>query len=224
MARSKKGNRKNKSTKLITSFLILATIMIISGTYLAYLSKPQNYFSAVLDKTINYIDSLGNYNTTGITKNYSVNSTIKLNVEDKNIQNSLLPEDESNKKLINNLNSTTTEFSLIHDSNNKKMFMSLNSHLLEEELVNTKYLIENSTEYYYVNGILPDYINNGNSNYFESLTETTTDKDNLIYLLKYISKNLKKSIKDEYINVSKETVEINNENKSLNKISLEIVS
>lgn len=222
MARSKKGNRKNKSTKLITSFLILATIMIISGTYLAYLSKPQNYFSAVLDKTINYIDSLGNYNTTGITKNYSVNSTIKLNVEDKNIQNSLLPEDESNKKLINNLNSTTTEFSLIHDSNNKKMFMSLNSHLLEEELVNTKYLIENSTEYYYVNGILPDYINNGNSNYFESLTETTTDKDNLIYLLKYISKNLKKSIKDEYINVSKETVEINNENKSLNKISLEL--
>ena len=83
MARSKKGNRKNKSTKLITSFLILAALMIISGTYLAYLSKPQNYFSAVLDKMINYIDSLGNYNTTGITKNYSVNSTIKLNVEDK---------------------------------------------------------------------------------------------------------------------------------------------
>ena len=222
MARSKKGNQKNKSTKLVTSFLILAALMIISGTYLAYLSKPQNYFSVVLDKTINYIDSLGNYNTTGTTKNYSVNSTIKLNVEDKKIQNSLLPEDETNKKIINNLNSTTTEFSLIHDSNNKKMFMSLNSNLLEKELVNTKYLIENSTEYYYVNGILPDYINNGNSNYFESLTETTTDKDNLIYLLKYISKNLKKSIKDEYINVTKEQVEINNENKSLNKISLEL--
>lgn len=222
MARSKKGKNTNYISKVITLFF-LAIVMIGSGIYLTYLNSPEKLFSYVFSSFVNQIEKLDfKEQATGIINNYSLTSNIDISMESQSIQNSILQEDLENKNFINNINNTKSTLKIIQDTNNKKKFISLNTKLQDEEILNTKYLIENSTEYYYVKDIVPNYINNGNSTYFEALTPSTTNKDNIIYILNTISKSLSKHIKEDYVIVTKEKVDIDNEEKELNKISLEL--
>ena len=222
MARSKKGKKTSYISKVITLFF-LAIVMIGSGIYLTYLNSPEKLFSYVFSSFVNQIEKLDfKEQATGIINNYSLTSNIDISMESQSIQNSILQEDLENKNFINNINNTKSTLKIIQDTNNKKKFISLNTKLQDEEILNTKYLIENSTEYYYVKDIVPNYINNGNSTYFEALTPSTTNKDNIIYILNTISKSLSKHIKEDYVIVTKEKVDIDNEEKELNKISLEL--
>ena len=222
MARSKKGKKTSYISKVITLFF-LAIVMIGSGIYLTYLNSPEKLFSYVFSSFVNQIEKIDfKEQATGIINNYSLTSNIDISMESQSIQNSILQEDLENKNFINNINNTKSTLKIIQDTNNKKKFISLNTKLQDEEILNTKYLIENSTEYYYVKDIVPNYINNGNSTYFEALTPSTTNKDNIIYILNTISKSLSKHIKEDYVIVTKEKVDIDNEEKELNKISLEL--
>lgn len=222
MARSKKGKKTSCISKVITLFF-LAIVMIGSGIYLTYLNSPEKLFSYAFSSFVNQIEKIDfKEQTTGIVNNYSLTSNIDISMESQSIQNSLLQEDLENKNFINNINNTKSTLNIIQDTNNKKMFVSLNTKLQEEEILDTKYLIEDSTEYYYVKDIVPNYINNGNSTYFEALTSNTTNKDNILYILNTVSKSLSKHIKEEYVIVTKEKIDIDNKQKELNKISLEL--
>lgn len=222
MARSKKGKKTSCISKVITLFF-LAIVMIGSGIYLTYLNSPEKLFSYAFSSFVNQIEKIDfKEQTTGIVNNYSLTSNIDISMESQSIQNSLLQEDLENKNFINNINNTKSTLNIIQDTNNKKMFVSLNTKLQEEEILDTKYLIEDSTEYYYVKDIVPNYINNGNSTYFEALTSNTTNKDNILYILNTVSKSLSKHIKEEHVIVTKEKIDIDNKQKELNKISLEL--
>ena len=222
MARSKKGKKTSCISKVITLFF-LAIVMIGSGIYLTYLNSPEKLFSYAFSSFVNQIEKIDfKEQTTGIVNNYSLTSNIDISMESQSIQNSLLQEDLENKNFINNINNTKSTLNIIQDINNKKMFVSLNTKLQEEEILDTKYLIEDSTEYYYVKDIVPNYINNGNSTYFEALTSNTTNKDNILYILNTVSKSLSKHIKEEHVIVTKEKIDIDNKQKELNKISLEL--
>ena len=219
---TKKGNKTKKIINYIVVFLV-AIIMIATGIYLFYINSPKTLFSSLVDKTIIYLENIQTKeNITGISKDYTLKSNIKFNIESQTIENSINPEDLETKNLINNLNNTTNDIVFTQDTKNKKMFITINSLLNNQELLNSKYLVENSTEYYFVNGIVENYINNGNSNYFEALTENTTTKDNLIHILKTVSKSIKKNLKDEYLLIKQDKISINNKNKKVTKTTLEL--
>ena len=222
MGDTKKGHKTKKIINYIVIFLI-AIIMIVSGIYLFYINSPQKLFSNLVDKAIIYLENNeSKENITGISKNYTLKSNIKFNLESKILENSTDIEDLEIKNLLKNLNDTTNDIVFTQDTTNKKMYISINSLLNNQELLNSKYLVENSTEYYFVNGIVENYINNGNSNYFEALTENTTTKDNIIHILKTVSKSLKKNIKDEYLLIKQDKISINNKDKKVTKTSLEL--
>ena len=67
------------------------------------------------------------------------------------------------QKLLNNLGKTKNTITIKQDKTNKKAYLELDSNLNSTKLINTKYLIENSTEYYFVEGFLNTYVNNGSS-------------------------------------------------------------
>mgnify|MGYP003306603497 CR=1 FL=1 len=198
-------------------------MMISSGLYLNYYTNPRMLLSNTFNQFITVIENTKDYKEiTGISEDFTLNSNIKLNIESQSIQKSVDKENILNKNLMTNLNNTTTNLTLVQDKTNKKMYANINSYLGQEELVNARYLVENATEYYYVKGIVNNYVNNGNSGYFEALNSTTSSKENIVYVLQNISASLKKNLKSDYFTTTKEETSINNKQKTLNKISLKL--
>lgn len=221
----KSSKKKGKILKNNYPFvmIIIAMIMISSGLYLNYHTNPKILLSKTFNNLIKIVENTkSNEDITGISENFTLNSNIKFNIGNQSIQKSIDTKDAQNKNLITNLNNTTTNLTLVQDKTNKKMYASINSKLGQEELINAKYLVENATEYYYVKDIVNNYVNNGNSAYFEALNSATTTKENIIYILQMTSKSLEKRLKNEYFTKTKEQTLLNNKIKKLNKISLKL--
>lgn len=221
----KSSKKKGKILKNNYPFvmIIIAMTMISSGLYLNYHTNPKILLSKTFNNLIKIVENTkSNEDITGISENFTLNSNIKFNIGNQSIQKSIDTKDTQNKNLITNLNNTTTNLTLVQDKTNKKMYASINSKLGQEELINAKYLVENATEYYYVKDIVNNYVNNGNSGYFEALNSATTTKENIIYILKITSKSLEKRLKNEYFTTTKEQTLLNNKIKKLNKISLKL--
>ena len=125
-------------------------------------------------------------------------------------------------KLLTNIANTKNTVVIKQDKTNKKAFLSLNSMYNNENLLSAKYLIENSTEYYYVNGFLNTYVNNGSSNYFEAINDQTTNQDNIVYLYEFISNSLKENLKEEYFVKETATTKIFDQEKDMTKVILKI--
>ena len=221
----KSSKKKGKILKNNYPFvmIIIAMTMISSGLYLNYHTNPKILLSKTFNNLIKIVENTkSNEDITGISENFTLNSNIKFNIGNQSIQKSIDTKDTQNKNLITNLNNTTTNLTLVQDKTNKKMYASINSKLGQEELINAKYLVENATEYYYVKDIVNNYVNNGNSAYFEALNSATTTKENIIYILQMTSKSLEKRLKNEYFTKTKEQTLLNNKIKKLNKISLKL--
>ena len=56
----------------------------------------------------------------------------------------------------------------------------------QTKILDLKLLIENSTEYFFIDGQVGNYVNNGNSTYFENINSETTSKDNVITTNRYM--------------------------------------
>ena len=107
---------------------LIAIIMIVSGIYLFYINSPQKLFSNLVDKAIIYLENNeSKENITGISKNYTLKSNIKFNLESKILENSTDIEDLEIKNLLKNLNNTTNDIVFTQDTTNKKMYISINS-------------------------------------------------------------------------------------------------
>ena len=198
-----------KKPNLVLFYLILITslAMIGSGVLLSFIATNQESMLFLFDTAIEKLKvTTGKSEYTGISENISIQSNIKLEVESQRYQQSLLPEDQSIKNLITNLNQTTSNLQFIHDKKNKKLLVKISSNKQESKILDLKLLVENSTEYFFIDGTIGNYVNNGNSTYFEAVNSTTTSKDNIIYVLEQISKSLKKNISNDEFRTTKECV------------------
>ena len=122
---------------------------------------------------------------TGLEDNYKTTSNIKMNLK-SDYFSALATMDPSYamiSNLLNNLSNTENNITMVQDKENKKLFFNLDSKLSGQSLINTKYLVENATAYYSIDGVTNTYVNNGNNNYFESLNSSTTTNENLKYLI-----------------------------------------
>ena len=240
---TKKKEKKSNPSKIIAIFLIIISFVLIGGgIYFTYLSNSKKIVgSAIETMTGNFKDLfLSENENLKIGDNFTIVSDVSLNIQSdylttlaaQTAQNNtgmpVSPEQnqtmqiQTYQKLLNNLEKTKNTITIKQDKTNKKAYLELDSNLNSTKLINTKYLIENSTEYYFVEGFLNTYVNNGSSNYFEALDEQTTNHDNMIYLYDFIMNSLKENLKDEYFIKEQETTKIFDEEKKMTKVILKI--
>lgn len=198
-----KSKGKSQGTKKIIIIFIISLILLIAGIVLSYFSSAKYVATkAVKGLGQNVIELANSTNkNTGLEENFKVTSTIKVNLQSDYFQalSSLSPDYQVVSNLLSNLSNTETQVTMTQDKQNKKLLINYDTKLSGEPLANVKYLVDNATEYYYIDGLTQNYINNGNNGYFESLNSTSTTKENAEYIIEKITEAASNNIKDEYL-------------------------
>ena len=221
--------KKKKSNKKIILFLIIISIFVIlAGTYLLYLSNPKRIFS----QAINNINSrLNKFEYLDLDySNHTINSNVEIrangDLKGYKVNDNFYYKYISN--IIKNYNQTNVKIDYTKNLNKKSLFINYDSKNNNDNLISGKYLIEDNTEYYYVNGLTPTYINNGNNTYFESISNSISEEDNIKYLNSHISTLLKKEVDNNYFikTTSKgyTVITLNLDNNKLNKIYKKVIN
>ena len=215
------NGKYKKPIKLIINIFILSIILISVGTYILYISNPKK----ITKKAINnfqkkLIDIFSTSEELNVGPNYTLASNINLNLESDYLNSTQDENIKPYKNIVSKLSQSNNILNISQDKTNKKALFSLISNKDNKEIINTKYLVENSTEYYYIKNFQSTYINAGTNNYFETLTEENTSQENINYLYDFIGKSLQSNIPDEYFEKYQTEVSISNKPTKLTKVSL----
>lgn len=221
-----KDNNKKKGIYIFGIILafIIAIALIGVGVYFNRITSNSYIMGTAIDKTNNLLKNYLENNSHQIREDYTLNSKISVNLDSEKARNESVTDLEALKKVnyLKNLSLMNTEVTVKQDTKKKKLYFELDEKILEEEVVNYKYLIDNSTEYYFLNSFLNNYVNDGSCNYFESLDSETTSRDNIVYLYDFLIESLKKNLKDEYFERYDVVENINGKDEEVNQISLKI--
>lgn len=196
---------KKKSKKPIIILVILGILLLVGGGVLTYLTSPKYITTSVIKEMSKNVTNLINQeDKTGLEENFKTTGTIKFDLQSDYFQSlsTMDPTYASIANLLKNLTNTENNITIVQDKKNKNLFVNYDSKLSGQPLINTKYLVNNATEYYYIDGITNSYINNGNNNYFESLNSSTTTIDNTKYMIEKVQESLSNNIKEEYLSES----------------------
>ena len=206
-----------KFAKVIWILLILIIIVIAGfcfyyGFILNKASKPKNVYDKVIDKIDENI-----FKYFELDKDYLVGDDFKISGDIKYelegayyLQNSAVnPDDIKIYNKINNLNNSKTTYTYIQNNEENKLYKDVKQTIGEEEVLLKKTLIEDTTEYVYINGVSDKYINNGTNIYFENISNSNTTKDNIEYLHQVVLNSFKASLEEKYFEKSKKKVKKN---------------
>lgn len=223
----KEKHHMKKSVKNTIIILIIVLTTIFS-TYriISYFNIPRVITKKALVNLSTEIKNIINPNNqaTIIGDDYNIASTITTNLdsqvfkEDSNNNTEML----ENLYLMNNLNSSKTILSITHNSKDKKFFYNRQTIKNDKIIINDKFLIDNSTEYYFVQDFFENYINDGNNTYFETINDDINAIDNITYLYKKIIESIPNSIDEEYFNQTNTTTYLNNKTENVHKLSLKL--
>lgn len=222
--------RRRRKNRIIFTLCIILLITIAGGfiyigLYFDDLAKPKTVLGVGIDKVSYYLKTLladdGKYK---IGDNFAIEGTIDFELDSEYYLNESVNNIEYKQKynLIKNISNMDTKFNIKQDKSSKKLYMDLEEKIGEESIISSKYFSENSTEYYMVKSVLPNYVNNGSFNYFETLDEENTTKDNIEYLYDYIFIALKNNLKDEYFTKYQVNQNIAGKNIKVNQYSIKL--
>ena len=206
-------------------FFAIAVVIILIGIHFNTISKKQyivsKTISAIGNQFYQFIEVNDQYN---FGDDFQVKSTIKTDLSSQEFEEKSYSDPEYYKKssLIKNLTDMNTNITLIQSKKDSKLLANIHENIGEEGILNGKYYVENATKYYIVNGIFDNYVNGGNSTYFETLTKDQTTKENIDYLYNYFLTSLENSIYEEELNREDAEITINDEKLQVEQISLKI--
>ncbi len=224
--------KKRKIIILIFGIILIASILFIGiGVFLNNISKPQYIYSKVIDIYKNKFDNyIKKSNDLDKKDKYSIETTIDFDLDSEYYKKSTKEEDIKKYNLIKNLTNMDTKLKIQKNSNKNTGYIELTQKIKDEDVLNAKYYITNSTKYYFVKGIVDTYINDGSCNYFENINSNNTEKDNIDYIYNFIIDSLKNNLKNEYFETNEEnnnyvvTIKIDNDtiNSILNNIQKDL--
>lgn len=213
------GKISVKGIIIILTFFIIAIVCIILGVYLSYTSSPKKIVGETLTSMSNTIKQLTEKDESLLLgNNYTIDSNIKITSK----------IDESNediayyKDFLKNLASLNTNVTISQDLDNNKMLFTINSKKNNNEFIDLKYLIKDSTGYYYNKSVTNKYINVGTNNYFETLSKNVNTRDNINYLTTFIIDSVNKNITENYISTHNERIEYNDNYINATKTTVEL--
>ena len=217
-------NKKIMKICVIAIIVIIAIMSIFLGVYFAKLSRPSYLVKTIISKTS---DKISNYYVDkkyDFTSSFTVESNIDFELESEEAEKKKNADKKYLERLniIKNLNSTKNTLLLVQDKDKNKSLMEVKSNINNEEVINYKRLIANSTEYFYLPDVNKNYVNNGTNNYFETLSEKETSIDNIKYLQDHVVESLMNNLKEEYFIKKNTTENINNSSMNVNQISMRI--
>lgn len=211
----------------IIFLLSLSATCIYYGLYFNNLAKPRNIIGSNLelfrDFFQDYFIAEAKYN---VGDNFSINGTVKYNLSSDLYYRQAASDVESLKKYkyLANLSKMNTSFSLNQSRDSKKIFCNIENKIGVEDIYTASFYSEDSTKYYKVNGLLPNYVNYGNFNYFENFGEEINTGDNLKYLYNYLFVALKNGIPSEEIKEYDVTQNINGESVDTHQVSVKFTN
>ena len=217
--------KKENITKIVVVFLLvcIASVLLYFGFYLNNVLKPKYVFSSLIDSIDLLNDKYFSFDYKYLVgDNFSIDGNVSFEMSSEKYGVSSDPSILSKYYMINNLNNTTINYKLMQDINNKKIYSEVKTNIGTQNVLYNKLLVENATKYYFINSIYSNYINGGSCNYFESLTEENTTKDNIDYLYNFILKSLKDNLKEEYFEKNIVNENILNKDTDVYQISLTI--
>ena len=221
----KKFLHKLRNIILLLLIIALGVGLITFGLKLNKISKKHYMVDITLDSIRDKLFEYGRIDDQyDLGDEFSVDSTIKMNISSEEYASKAPLDSEFAKKnnLITNLSNMQINANVAHSKKDGRLLTSLNEKIGEEEIFNGKYYVDNYTKYYFVNGILSNYVNDGNNNYFELLTEKNTTRDNIDYLYNYIFEAFKHSIKEEDLQGLDTEINLGDSTEAVGQVSLKI--
>ena len=209
---------------LVVLFLI-AGISIFLGFYFNKLTKPNHIIGVGIDRLdkqlVNYVENDPKYN---LGDSYAIDATLDFDLESEDYLNKSKTDPEYLNKYhtIKNLSLTENKISLMQNKPSKKMLIELHSILNNDKLIDYKYLIENSTGFYYLEDVQNKYVNDGTNNYFEMFDEENDTLSNYNYIHEAFVKSFKSSLKEEYFETFQKEISLNGKKIVTNQIYLRI--
>lgn len=221
---------KNIKKILIKVFLFLIIIgfacgLIYIGLYLNKVSKKSYPFKVTVDKVFAKAEQILLEDDKYILKdNFYISGSVDSELSSEEYASKSKVDIEYLKKnnKLKNLSLMDTKFEISQDRNNGRWYASLDEKIGTNSVFSGKYLINDSTRYFLVNGILKNYVNDGGSTYFESFNDKNSSISNLNYVYYFIRDSLKKHIKEEELEGFDTETNINNESMKVSQISYKI--
>ena len=206
-------------------FVIIVVLILFGLIQYRNMSKKNTIFKGMITTLGNtlyqYLQTPEKYN---FGDDFEVTSSLDFNLESEEYEEKSYIDPDYYKKyhLITNLSNLDSHIVLKQSKEKGKLLLSFDNKIGEEDIYTGKVYIENSTQYYMVNKILNNYVNEGNNSYFETLTHSNTTSDNINYLYQTIINSLKKNIRDEELKENKAEIVVNDKNIKVRQISLKI--
>ncbi|MBR2828075.1 MAG: hypothetical protein IKE70_02435, partial [Bacilli bacterium] len=196
-------------------FILLSIYVIHVGIDFYKKSMPSSIMGECIQSIENILENyIFSYQDIQSSDNFSLHQDISFSI--------LSDYYEKNDSYFKQLNQSKVELSIEQDSLKKKLLLQLIHTLNNQEELNSKYYVEDSTQYYFVNTVLNQYINNGNSYYFENINDQQNMDYNINYLYSFVFNSFKKQFKNSYFKSYQVKRKILNEEKDVLEISLTI--
>ena len=198
---------------------MFSAALIGIGAYYSYSSSPKKVLKQTLTTVSNNINNLVSRD-----EKYRLDNTFSLESDIKTITwyDVTDPEMLEHKDFLNNYLNFESKIKIIQNEEKEKAYFHIHAKENNLDYMDLKYLIKESTGYYYNNYITNKYINMGTNNYFETISKDTNTRSNIEYLNTYIIDSLTNNISDKYMETSQEKVSLNNGDFNSDKISIEL--
>ena len=213
------GNISIKGIIIILSLFLFSAALIGIGAYYSYSSSPKKVLKQTLTSLSNNINNLVSRD-----EKYRLDNTFSLESDIKTITwyDVTDPDMLEHKDFLNNYLNFESKIKIIQNEEKEKAYFHIHAKENNLDYMDLKYLIKESTGYYYNNYITNKYINMGTNNYFETISKDTNTRSNIEYLNTYIIDSLTNNISDKYMETSQEKVSLNNGDFNSDKISIEL--
>jgi hypothetical protein len=196
---------------------IILIIVLVFGTYMFLMNKPKNIFASAINRTYKEfkvgLNSIYDNKIAQLAKENVVISDIKLTLSSE-----ANTENESLQAIFDIIDNLAFNMTYSRDIPNKKMALDVNAKLEDENLIDFHLYNENNNSYLYIEEVYDKYLELKGLDLSSIYEESNTE--DIEYLVDKIKELLIDSLKDEYFEKGKVTIDINGEKVETTKSTL----